>query len=93
MTISINKTQTNVLKGVGILLIVLHNFFHTVNPSSGENEFTFDLQYTKNFYHILTDSFIEVLNIMFSFFGHYRVQIFIFISGYGLAKSYLTKKR
>lgn len=29
------------------------------------------------------------VNILFSFFGHYGVQLFIFISGYGLMKKYM----
>lgn len=33
----------------------------------------------------------ETINLLFSFFGHIGVQLFIFISGYGLCRSYMLK--
>ncbi len=36
-----SKQQTTILKGLGILLIVFHNFFHNLTPVIGENEFSF----------------------------------------------------
>lgn len=92
-TFSISKQQTNILKGVGILLIVLHNYFHWVSPLTGENEFVFDVQHTLNMFGSLKNSIAEIPNTLFTFFGHYGVQLFIFISGYGLAKSYQKKQQ
>lgn len=90
---TITKQQTNLLKGVGILLIVFHNYFHWIVPFTGENEFVFNVTYTQNFLEALTSSVAEIPNTILSFFGHYGVQLFIFISGYGLTKSYLKKEK
>lgn len=89
----ITKHQTNLLKGVGILLIVLHNYFHWVSPSIGENEFIFNAAYTKNLIGVLSNSFADSVHALFSFFGHYGVQLFVFISGYGLSKSFSHRKQ
>ncbi len=71
-----------ILKGLAILAIVLHNYFHLVADVK-ENEFTFDVHRTLLFVANLgyPDEFIETL---FSFLGHFGVQIFIFLSAYGL---------
>ncbi len=90
--ITITKKQTNFIKGLAILLIVLHNYFHLTNPSTGENEFSFNVQNAKNLFSILQDYPVEIINTLFSFFGHYGVQLFIFISGYGLTKSFMSKR-
>ena len=80
--------QTNIIKGIGILLIVLHNFYHTLPPILGENEFSFSnkifLDY-KNSFESNPGSFFR---IFFSYFGHLGVQIFIFFSAYGLTRKY-----
>jgi peptidoglycan/LPS O-acetylase OafA/YrhL len=89
MTLEISKKNTSLLKGVGILLVVFHNFFHWVKPSCGENEFSFAKQNFDNF--ISNINFINALSYLFSYFGHYGVQIFIFLSGYGLTVRYGSK--
>lgn len=90
--IEISILQTNYLKGIGILLILFHNFLHWVQPNTGENEFDFWNQRVVQFFDFLGDNPSEFINILFSYLGHYGVQIFIFISGYGLTKSYLARK-
>ncbi len=89
--LEISKEQTTLLKGVGILLIVLHNFFHWIAPSVGENEFDFSHHRIFDLFRELIDKPLEGINLFFSYFGHFGVQIFVFISGYGLAKS-LSKR-
>jgi len=90
---SISRQQTNLLKGVGILMIVFHNYFHWILPITGENEFVFNRAYTQNLIEALLNNATEIPNTLLSFFGHYGVQLFIFISGYGLVKSYTKKKQ
>ncbi|MBI9033394.1 MAG: acyltransferase family protein [Bacteroidales bacterium] len=90
--INISINQTNFIKGIGILMIVFHNFFHWVKPSTGENEFDFWNQRVVSFFKLIGENPSEIINLSFSFLGHFGVQLFIFISGYGLAKSYLNKK-
>lgn len=79
--------QTDVIKGFGILFIVLHNYFHWVWPSPGENEFDFSGDRIGTFFQQIGSSPLEIINLLFSYFGHYGVQLFIVISGYGLAMS------
>jgi len=42
-TRELTRYQTEILKGLGILLIVLHNVFHNLTPYIGQNEFSFDI--------------------------------------------------
>ncbi|MDY0280903.1 MAG: acyltransferase family protein [Salinivirgaceae bacterium] len=88
----ITKEQTSYIKGVGILLIVLHNFLHWVGPNPGENEFDFAVSRGNALLNQLVEMPTEFLNILFSYFGHFGVQLFIFMSGYGLALSFMNFK-
>ena len=87
----LDTRETTLLKGIGILMIVLHNFFHNLPPKIGENEFTFSIEVTKSF----INAFLAFPNRTFesipSYFGHYGVQLFIFLSAYGLTKSNISK--
>src|SRR5260221_10559693 len=86
MLSDLNKRDTTVLKGLAITAIVLHNFFHLVSPVH-PNEFAFDAARFRLFLDIVKHPSL-MLQAFFSFFGHYGVQIFIFLSAYGLAKSH-----
>lgn len=89
----ISKDETTLIKGVGILLIVFHNLFHKFTPHIGENEFTFSTEAVSRLFLETIKSPLEIVNNLFSYFGHYGVQIFILISGYGIAKSIMSKKQ
>jgi peptidoglycan/LPS O-acetylase OafA/YrhL len=80
--------QTALLKGIGILLIVLHNFCHHLAPVIGENEFLFSYDSFWNFYTLLLSCPEKFPQAFFSYFGHYGVQIFVFFSAYGLTRKY-----
>ncbi|MBU2571556.1 MAG: acyltransferase family protein [Gammaproteobacteria bacterium] len=86
-----SKDQALALKGVGILLIVLHNFFHNLSPTIGENEFSFSIQSSSNFYQTLQFHPAEFFRAVFAYFGHYGVQIFVFFSAYGLTRKYIKR--
>ena len=90
---NITKEDTLIYKGIGILIIVLHNFFHWMPPHTGENEWGFSADRIINLYKGLAQYPLEFINLLFSYFGHYGVQIFIFISGVGLALSMQDKSR
>ncbi|MDR0363468.1 MAG: acyltransferase, partial [Bacteroidales bacterium] len=90
---NISKDETLIYKGIGILLIALHNFFHWMPPGTGENEFDFDPNRIFNFLNGVVKYPLEFINLFLSYFGHYGVQIFIFISGLGLALSMLNKEQ
>ncbi len=88
---SFSIAQTEILKGVGILIIVLHNFFHNLTPDIRENQFAFHADIFPRFYLTLLDNPFELFRATFSYFGHFGVQIFIFFSAYGLTRKYLDK--
>lgn len=75
-----------VLKGLAILAIVLHNFFHFVSPAR-QNEFLFHPGAFQIFLHEVSQP-SHTVQALFSFFGHFGVQVFIFLSAFGLAKSH-----
>ena len=87
------KRDTSILKGFAILCIVFHNFFHWLPPSPGENEFVFSALRIQQFFHLLGEQPAEFANIILSYLGHYGVQLFIMISGFGLAMSMMRKEQ
>jgi len=72
-------------------MIVFHNFFRWTAPWVGENEFQFAKANIKNFHKSLATTPFEAINVLFTFLGHYGVQIFILISAVGLTYSLLQK--
>ncbi|MBC8435967.1 MAG: acyltransferase [Bacteroidetes bacterium] len=86
-----SRDDTNFLKGIAILLIVLHNYFRWVNPVIGENEFWFSSSYIWRSYIFLRTNPLEIFHIFFDFLGHYGVQAFMVASAYGLTLSYQEK--
>jgi len=87
----LSRAQTDILKGIGILMIVLHNYFHNLLPIIGEQEFLFSPPAAQRFWQTLTTRPQEFARIFFSYFGHYGVQIFIFLSAYGFTRKYAGK--
>lgn len=79
------------LRGAGILLIMLHNFTHWVPPVTGENEFYFELEHFTSVLEQLSDSPLDIWRILFSYFGHYGVQLFVFLSAFGLTRSLMSQ--
>ncbi len=86
MRIELDSRDSRILKGLAIAAIVFHNFFHLVNPAR-EDEFSFDPARFQLFLHEVGHPTLTI-QTMFSFWGHYGVQIFVFLSAYGLAKSH-----
>ncbi|MDR2963244.1 MAG: acyltransferase family protein [Bacteroidales bacterium] len=87
----ISKTDTLYFKAIGILMIVFHNYFHLIPPRIGENEHLFSQQTIKNLYLTFRSYPLEWVSHLFEYFGHYGVQIFIFISAVGLSYTMLRK--
>ncbi len=85
MQLDLDIRDTHVLKGLAILAIILHNFFHVVSPAR-ENEFIFHSTYFFEFVRASLRPDMAV-QAFFSFFGYLGVDVFIFLSAYGLARS------
>ena len=88
----ISKDDTKLYKGFAILAIMLHNFLHLLPPETSENEMDFLASRVTSFINIITTTPEYVPQALASFLGHYAVQIFIFLSAYGLTVSYSEKK-
>lgn len=80
----ISKIDTQLLKGTGILLIVFHNLFHAFPYWNVENEFDFKPERLTYFLDHFNDDLFSFTGLSFAYFGHYGVQLFIFLSAYGL---------
>lgn len=84
----LTNAESAALRGIAILAIILHNYCHFFGLAVKENEYTFTadrpLQLMDKLINLDANLFIHV----FSFFGHYGVPIFLFISGFGLVMKY-----
>ena len=90
----LTKEDTSILKGIGILCIIMHNLLHWATPlNSKENEFWFVPENIFSFFNAFKDYPADSFNIFFSYLGHFGVQLFIFISGYGLAMSMINNHK
>ena len=87
---ALTLNDTSLLKGFAILCIILHNFCHWLPVCALENEYTFHLKRTYVLLDFLSRGEHVVLNL-FSYFGHYGVPLFLFLSGYGLVMKYEVK--
>lgn len=85
---SLSKDETLAFKALGIILIVFHNYFRWVEPITGENEFYFSRGNITSSIDVLSSNLLELINVFFNYLGHYGVQVFIFVSAYGLTKAY-----
>lgn len=70
-------------------MIVAHNYFHQVKPFPGENEMAFHAETFWNMVFQIAEHPFDAFHPIASFFGHYGVHIFLFMSGYGLTKKAL----
>lgn len=81
--------DSSVLKAIAILAIVFHNYFHLLPGAATENEFAFDPRHFKYFLTVVQEP-NQTIQALFAYFGHFGVQLFIFLSAYGLAAKYWT---
>lgn len=85
---TLNRTECSALRGFAILGIFLHNYLHWLNPMVKENEYLFHQDNIDRLIAILASPSWDMPLQMFSFFGHYGVPVFLFLSGYGLVMKY-----
>jgi len=88
---NITIEDTTFYKGLAILMIFFHNYFHWINPAPGENEMEFKISVIQNYISSLFILPEYSIQTTFSLLGHYGVQMFIFLSAYGLTKKYMKK--
>lgn len=84
----LSKAESQALRGIAIMGIMLHNYCHFMGFAVKENEYTFSPKKPM----MLLDRLLGLDNDLFfhilSFFGHYGVPVFLFISGFGLVCKY-----
>jgi peptidoglycan/LPS O-acetylase OafA/YrhL len=78
------------MKGIAILGIMLHNYCHYVKDIVRENEFTWQQSKCDRLWDLLQQPDDLLPMHLFSFFGHYGVTVFLFLSGFGLVMKYET---
>ena len=91
--VSSNSSQSinlnsQVLRGLAILSIILHNYTHWMHGAIFENEFMYQSWHVSKLLDYLSHPDERLPLQLFSFFGHYGVVIFVFLSAYGLEKKY-----
>ena len=84
----LNRAECSALRGIAIIGIFLHNYLHWLGPMVKENEYQFHQHNAERLWFILTHPDQNILYHLFSFFGHYGVPVFVFLSGYGLYLKY-----
>ena len=86
---SLSLKQVFVIKGIAIIMIVLHNYVHSIS-GIGENEMNFNSSILPDLINNIKNNPSVLLTGLFSYLGHFGVQLFIFVSGYGLTKKYMA---
>lgn len=87
---NLSKEQCNHIKGLGILLIMLHNYVDIL-LGIGSNEVRFSQEAVDIFQaHVFTADFLWYI---LSYAGWIGVPVFFFLSGYGLTKKYPDTQR
>jgi peptidoglycan/LPS O-acetylase OafA/YrhL len=85
-----DKDFYSIMKGYAIICIALHNLLHLKELTGFvmENENSFDVQNTYDFFNAIKSLNVSIIGQIFSFLGWVGVPVFLFISGLGLMKKY-----
>lgn len=84
----LTRAECNVLRGLAIIGIFLHNYCHWLGPVVKENEYTFSTHNVGWLHQVLSSPDGLLPMHLLSFYGHYGVPIFLFLSAYGLERKY-----
>ena len=88
MNEQISRKETAAMRGIAILAIVLHNYSHWLRGIVQENEYQFHVHNVRRLMVELSHPSWELIVHLLSFFGHYGVPVFVFLSAYGLVRKY-----
>jgi len=85
----LTRAECNALRGLAIIGIFLHNYCHWLAPVVKENEYQYFQENVNWFYHVIHSPLDKLFFFhILSFFGHYGVPVFLFLSAYGLTMKY-----
>ncbi len=84
----LTRSECSAMRGIAILAIMLHNYCHFIGRIVQENEYQFFVSNNQRLWQVLThpDALLPVH--LLSYFGHYGVPVFLFLSGFGLVMKY-----
>ena len=84
----LTRKECTAMRGIAILAIVLHNYCHFIGKIVKENEYQFFTSNNDRLWQVISHP-DELLPVhLLSYFGHYGVPVFLFLSGYGLVCKY-----
>lgn len=84
----LTRAECAALRGLAIIGIFLHNYCHWLGPVVKENEYTFSQHNVDWLTAVLASPDGLLPAHLVSFFGHYGVPVFLFLSAYGLELKY-----
>lgn len=87
----LTRNECNALRGLAIIGIFLHNYCHWLGPIVKENEYQYFQKNVDALNVALSHPDQNLVMHLLSFFGHYGVPIFLFLSAYGLVVKYERK--
>ena len=87
----LSRSECNVLRGLAILGIFLHNYCHWIGPIVKENEYQYFQHNVDWLNQVMASPDLNLPFHLISFFGHYGVPVFLFLSAYGLVLKYEAK--
>ena len=76
------------MRGLAIIGIFLHNYCHWLGFAVKENEYTFTMSKASSLMQAISNPDWNLPIHLISFFGHYGVPVFLFLSAYGLVMKY-----
>lgn len=86
----LTRSECSAMRGIAILAIMLHNYCHFIGRIVKENEYMYQEANNHRLWQVLSNP-DELLPVhLFSYFGHYGVPVFLFLSGFGLVMKYET---
>ena len=88
---TLSRQACNALRGLAIIGIFLHNYCHWLGPIVKENEYQYFQHNVDWLAQVLGTPDINLPIHLLSFFGHYGVPVFLFLSAYGLVMKYEAK--
>ena len=84
----LTRMECSAMRGIAILAIMLHNYCHFIGSIVKENEYQY-LSGNNDLLWQALGSPTDLLPVhLLSYFGHYGVAVFLFLSGFGLVKKY-----
>ena len=84
----LTRTECAAMRGIAILAIMLHNYCHFNSKIVQENEYQFMSFNNDRLWQVLSNP-TELLPVhLLSYFGHYGVPVFLFLSCFGLVRKY-----